>query len=144
MYTPLLCLLGLVAWTLLLVAVGIEGVRISSVLTGTAPVTGFPADEPHGSPRYRRLLRAHINCIENLPLFATVVLTGAIVHAGSTRMDTLALTYLGARVFQSLVHIASGSAVAINLRFAGFVVQLVCLTWMGVLVWRAIEASSFV
>lgn len=144
MHSPLLCLLGFVAWTLLLVAVGIGGVRVGSVLAGTAPVNGFPADEPHGRPRYRRTMRAHLNCVENLPLFAAVVLTGALVHAGSARMDTLALTYLGARVLQSLVHIASGSAVAINLRFVCFLVQLVCLTWMGVLVWQAIEASKFV
>ena len=47
-------------------------------------------------------------------------------------------------MLQSLVHIASGSGLAINLRFVAFGVQLVCLTWMGVLVWRTLAASSLV
>lgn len=144
MHIPLLCLLGFVAWTLVLVTVGVAGVRVSSILAGTAPVNGFPGDEPHGRPRYRRTMRAHLNCVENLPLFAAVVLTGAVVHAGSARMDLLTLGYLGARIVQSLAHIASGSAAAISLRFTCFVAQLVCLTWMGVLVGQAIEANHWV
>lgn len=144
MQTPLLCLLGFVLWTLLIVVVGIAGVRFTALATGTAPPNGFPADVPHGSDRYRRTMRAHMNCVENLPLFASVVLTGAIVHAGSPLMDTLALTYLGARVLQTLLHVASGQSAGIALRLAAYVVQLVCLGWMGMLVTRAILATSFV
>ena len=144
MHTPLLCLLGFVLWTVLLVACGIAAIRFTAVLTGKAPPNGFPADVPHGSERYRRTMRAHMNCVENLPLFASVVLTGALVHAGSPLMDTLALTYLGARVSQSLVHIASGRFIAITMRLTCFVVQTVCLTWMGVLVYRALMASQWV
>ena len=144
MHTPLLCLLGFVLWTVLLVACGIAAIRFTAVLTGKAPPNGFPADVPHGSERYRRTMRAHMNCVENLPLFASVVLTGAIVHAGSPLMDTLALTYLGARVLQSLVHIASGRFTAISVRLTCFVVQMVCLTWMGMLVYGALMASRLV
>lgn len=77
--------------------VGIGGVRVGNVLAGTAPVNGRTS---------RTSIPAHLNCAEHLPLFAAVVLTGALVHADSARMDTLAVTYLGARVLQSLVHIA--------------------------------------
>ena len=121
--------------------VGVVSTRVAAVLTGTAPPEGFPADVPHGSERYRRTMRAHMNCVENLPLFAAVVLTGAVVHAGSPTMDCLALTYLGARVAQSLIQIASGHRMAINLRFTCFLVQLICLGWMGALVWRTITGQ---
>ncbi|HEY0133679.1 MAG TPA: MAPEG family protein [Nannocystis sp.] len=144
MHIPLLCLLGFVSWTVLIVVVGIAGVRFTAIATGTAPPNGFPADVPHGSDRYRRTMRAHINSVENLPLFASVVLTGAVVHAGSPLMDTLALTYLGARVFHTLFHVASGRGLGIALRLTAYVVQLVCLSWMGVLVARVILASKLV
>lgn len=139
MHIPLLCLLGFALWTVFVV-IGIAVVRVSAMLTGTVPAEGFPADTPHGSPRYRRIMRAHLNCVENLPLFAAVVLTGAVVHAGSPLMDSLAQAYLGARVLQTLVHVASGSGVAIALRFTCFFAQMLCLTGMGLLVWRMLDA----
>ncbi|MCY1005482.1 MAPEG family protein [Nannocystis pusilla] len=144
MHTPLLCLLGFGAWTLLVAVLGIVTPRVLAVAMGTAPEGGFPADVPHGSDRYRRTMRAHLNCVENLPLFAAVVLTGAVVHAGSPRMDTLAIAYLAARVAQTVIHIASGSAAAVKLRFTAFAVQAVCLVWMGVLVARALGAAAAV
>ena len=144
MHTPLLCLLGFVLWIMLLVAGGIAAIRLTAVLTGKAPPNGFPADVPHGSDRYRRTMRAHMNCVENLPLFASVVLTGAVVHAGSPLMDTLALTYMGARVLHSLLHIASGEFAVIAVRLISYVVQLVCLSWMGLLVARVIMSGRLV
>ena len=73
MYTPLFCLLGFVLWTAVIAFVGIVVPRVASVLAGTAPPEGWPADVPHGSERYRRTMRAHLNCVENLPLFASVL-----------------------------------------------------------------------
>lgn len=144
MHTPLLCLLGFVSWTLLVANLGVVAVRVAAIASGTAPADGFPADVPHGSDRYRRTMRAHLNCVENLPLFAAVVLTGTLVHAGSPRMDALALTYLAARVLQSLIHVASGARTAINARFTCHVIQLVCLGWMTALVGAALRASAAV
>lgn len=144
MHTPLLCLLAFVLWTMTLVLVGIAVPRISAVLLGKAPPAGFPADVPHGSARYRRTMRAHLNCVENLPLFAAVVLTGAVVHAGSPLMDTLALTYIGARAFQTTIHVASGSQPAVVLRLLSFATQMIVLTWMGLLVYREIVAGQIV
>jgi uncharacterized MAPEG superfamily protein len=141
MHTPLACLLGFVLWTLFIVAFGIAGSRLAAAIGGQIPEGGFSADTPQGSPRYRRIMRAHMNCVENLPLFAVVVLTGAVVHAGSPLMDTLALAYLAARVLQSSFHIASGGPVAIALRFTCFLAQNLILAWMGVLVWRVLDTQ---
>jgi uncharacterized MAPEG superfamily protein len=126
---PLWCLLGFVLWTtLLLTAVG--AARVAQILGGSARPSDFPSGVPHGGDRYWRLNRAHLNCLENLPLFGAVVLTGAVIGADAQLLDDLALTYLGARVAQSVVHVASGSDLAVQLRFGFFLVQLACLLWM--------------
>lgn len=133
MTVGLYCLLGFGLWTILIVVLGIGRIRLTQVLVGEAKATDFPADVAHGSPGYRRILRAHANCVENLPLFGAVTLTAAITGRHGGMFDTLPIVYLGARVCQSTTHIASGSAMAINVRFSFFVVQLVCVCWLGFL-----------
>lgn len=129
MTTPLWCLLGFVGWTIaLLLSVG--GARLAQILGGHARPSDFPSGVPHGGDRYWRLNRAHLNCVENLPLFAAIVLTGAVIGADAPVLDRLTTTYLLARVAQSCIHIASGSDLAVQLRFTCFLVQIVSLIWM--------------
>lgn len=123
---PLLSLLGFVLWTLLLVF-SIAGWRVSRVLGGKAPANAFPADVAHGPDLYRRLLRAHVNCVENLPLFAAVVLLAHVARPSDTFVATLAPVYLAARVAQTLAHLSSGRSFAVQVRFTFFLVQLVVL-----------------
>lgn len=130
MTTPLYCLLGFAAWTLLLAVSAILTHRVPEVLRGRAASNDFPADTPHGPGWYRRLLRAHANCVENLPVFAAVVLVAAVAGVTDATMDRLAQAYLAARVLQSLSHVASGSAFAVNARFTFFVAQIICVGWM--------------
>ncbi len=131
MPTPLACLLLFIVWTvLLLLAVGTA--RVWLVLTAGASPADFPAGVPHGSDRYWRLNRAHLNCLEFLPMFAAVVLTGAVLGVTEGTVATLAEVIVVARVGQSVTHISSGSAIAVNVRFTFFLVQLVSLIAMGV------------
>ncbi len=136
MTTPLYALLGFCLWTAVLLCAGIAPFRVGSVLMGKAKPSSVPADQPHGPDWYRRLMRAHGNCVENLPLFASVVLVGHVSGYASSTFDTLSLVYLGARVCQSIAHISSGRSLVINVRFTFFVTQLACLVWMGFLVAR--------
>jgi uncharacterized MAPEG superfamily protein len=136
MTTPLWCLLGFVGWTLVLL-VALAGVRVSKVLSGAARPGDFPAGVPHGSDAYWRLNRAHSNCLENLPLFASVVLITAVGGLGGPTLDTLARTYLAARVGQSLAHLSGGGSVAVNVRFTFFLVQLGCLVGVGLVILRS-------
>lgn len=126
---PLVALLAFVAWSILLV-LGIGAVRITQVLTGEKKPNEFPSGSPHGSDRYWRLNRAHANALENLPIFAAIVLTGAALGVSSGRLAQLSEVLVGARVAQSIFHVASGSSTAVNLRFAAFATQLVCYAWM--------------
>jgi uncharacterized MAPEG superfamily protein len=126
MTTPLYALIGFVFWSVGLV-VALGSARCYQVMAGQKKSNEFPSGTQHGGDAYWRLNRAHLNCLENLPLFAAVVLVAAVTGAGSETLDMLARVFVGARVCQSLVHIASGSVMAVNIRFAFYLIQLFCL-----------------
>ncbi len=130
MTTPLFALIGFVFWTVFLV-LAIAGARVAQVASGKAAVNSFPAGQPHGGDAYWRLNRAHANCVENLPLFAAAVLTGHVTGLTTGTFATLAEVYVFARVAQSIVHVTSGSAMAVNLRFACYLVQIGSLLAMA-------------
>jgi len=133
MTTPLFALMGFVFWTVFIVlAIGV--VRVGQVASGRTAVNGFPSGQPHGSDAYWRMNRAHMNCVENLPLFAAVVLAGHVTGLTAGTFATLSQVYIVARVAQSIIHVASGSAMAVNLRFTCFVVQVGCLLSMATLI----------
>ena len=136
MTTPLWCLLGFVAWTLVLL-VAIAFARVGAVLTGVKKANEFPSGVPHGGDGYWRLNRAHMNCLENIPMFGSVVLVAAVAGIHAPILGTLAKTYLGARIGQSLSHVASGSVIAVNVRFTFFLVQVGCLVGMLWTIWSA-------
>jgi hypothetical protein len=52
------------------------------------------------------------------------------MHAGQTAItDPLACVLLGARLFQSTMHLISTSPLFVWLRFAGLLVQMLILAW---------------
>jgi len=132
-HASLYSLLGFVVWTLLVVVVGIGGPRVSAVLAHRAAPKSFTPDVPHGSERYRRTMRAHANCVENLPIFAALVLLARVTSLESAVFEALAVAVLPARVAQTAVHVASGSNLAVLVRFWFFSVQLVCFAAMAVM-----------
>jgi uncharacterized MAPEG superfamily protein len=135
MTTPIWVLLGFAGWTLLTLLATVGCYRWSRILTGRAQIKDFPADEPHGSDWYRRALRAHANCLENLPLYTAVVLAIVATGVRSGTLDRLAVVLLVARVCQTVVHIAlSPTNVATALRFIFFFTQIFCMVAMGVIV----------
>ncbi len=125
-------------WAMFLV-LSIGAARVHQVATGKTAITGFTAGVPHGPDTYWRLNRAHMNTIENLPIFATVVLAGVAADAADATFNMLAVIVVIARAVQSLIHISSGAAGAINLRFAAFAVQIVCEIWMA---WLILQAAG--
>jgi hypothetical protein len=132
MTTPLWVLLGFALWTIAVLLAGIGVRRWSLILTGRAQLTDFPADTPHGSPAYRRAIRAHANCVENLPVYGAIVFALFAAQIGSPTLDTLAVVFLIARICQSSVHlvlIETNTTVAI--RFGFFFIQLAIMLWMA-------------
>src|SRR5262245_51011784 len=70
MSVPVWAVLAVATWTIAILILGVGMYRWSLILAGKAELKSFPGDEPHGSPLYRRAVRAHANCVENLPVFA--------------------------------------------------------------------------
>lgn len=129
MSPSLLALLGFIAWTLLLLVI-METIRSRLVLTGAVAANGFQPDNANLSPFMQRLARAHANCLEGLPVFGGLLLLAAV--AGRTAVtDPLAWVLLGARVVQSLIHLASTTPAAVTARFTAFAVQMgIAVYWV--------------
>ena len=126
---PLLALLAFAGWAVILVLlIGFH--RVSAVLMGAKRPNEFPSGVPHGGDRYWRLNRAHINTVENLPIFASIVLAGAALGVSSERLAGLAEVIVIARVAQSFFHVLSGRSLVVNFRFSAYLVQVTCFAWM--------------
>jgi uncharacterized MAPEG superfamily protein len=105
MTVPIWMLLGFAAWTvcLLLFTVGIY--RWSRILTGRVPIRDFLADKVEGEEWYRRAMRAHANCVENLPVFGVIVFALFVSNVGGATANYLSIGILASRVIQSLIHV---------------------------------------
>jgi uncharacterized MAPEG superfamily protein len=126
-------LLGFVAWTLLLLVLGIGVTRVRQVLRHEARANSFNPQVPHGTEAYQRRMRAHLNCVENLPIFAALVLLGGLLGVSGAVFQAAAFAVLPMRMGQSVAHIASGRNRAVLVRFGFFSAQLVCFAIMLVL-----------
>lgn len=137
MSIPVWVLLGFAGWTLLTLLATIGWYRWSRILTGRAEIKDFPADPAQGSDWYKRAMRAHANCLENLPLYTAVVVAIVVTGARSIALDWLAIVFIGARVCQTFVHIAlTPTNFATALRFIFFSIQMICMVTMGFIVVR--------
>lgn len=135
MSTTLAALVGYITWTFALIT-ALELARTYLVLVKGYPATQFKADGADISPIMGRLCRAHANCVEGFPIFGGLLLLA--LAAGHTKItDPLALYLLAARLGQSLTHLVSGGAGAVNIRFAFFVAQLAIA---GIWIARFIQA----
>lgn len=117
-----IALTGFITWALFLLVL-MEVIRSQLVLRGKVPANGFTPDNAALSPFMQRLARAHANCVEGLPIFGGLLLVAIATHR-TLMTDSLAYLLLGSRIFQSLVHLASLSAVAVTIRFTAFAVQM--------------------
>ncbi len=115
-------LTGFIAWALALLIL-MEFLRVKLVLTSKVRSNEFVPDNSNLSPFMHRLARAQTNCLEGLPIFGGLMLV-ALVTNRATVTDGLAPVLLGARLFQSSVHLASLSVMAVNVRFTAFAVQM--------------------
>lgn len=130
MSPTLTALTGFILWTLLLLTtMGLARTRL--VMTRQVPPNGFRPDNAGLSPFLQRLARAHMNCIEGLPIFGGLMLVAAA--AGHTDItDPLAYVFLAARIVQSTIHLASTSNRAVTFRFVAFLVQVLIGLWWAV------------
>ncbi|GLR14210.1 hypothetical protein GCM10007907_30000 [Chitinimonas prasina] len=122
-------LLGYAGWCVLMVLLLINH-RALFLLRGERAVNGFTADNKGLGDLAERIVRVHGNCIENLPLVATVLLY-AIATGQTAVTDAAAPLLLGLRVSQSLVHLSGTRAWQVWLRLGCFLGQLAILAmWL--------------
>jgi len=127
MTTPQLSLLLFTLWTLGVLMVTVGWYRWSSILLGRAAIHQFRSDDVQGADWYRRAMRAHANCVENLPVFGAIVLVLSSARVQSSAIDALSLLVPSARVIQSLMHICfTETPRTVGVRFTAFTVQLLC------------------
>jgi uncharacterized MAPEG superfamily protein len=126
--TPITALIGFTAWTLLLVLVvfAYRGIR---VLTGT-PINSWPRGAALPDPGFvKRATDAHANCLENLPLFAVIVLS-AVALSRLPAIAVFAPYVLYARLGQSLVHLIGTNVLLVMIRATFWAIQLVLFVLM--------------
>jgi uncharacterized MAPEG superfamily protein len=128
-------LLGFATWTVLLLMVTVGIYRWVEILLGRKRIGAFPADQVEGADWYRRSMRAHANCIENLPVFGAIVLTLYASGVSGLAVDRLCTAVLVARVVQSTVHVSHRQTDAfVSVRFSFFCVQLAAFLALIVLI----------
>jgi uncharacterized MAPEG superfamily protein len=124
-----LCLFA--GWTILLVV----SLGLYRALTSARTGKGLNTFTPGGTdldPFGQRLTRAHLNCLETLPVVAAVILSAAVAGRADVT-DGLAIPFFYARVGQTLAHLASTAMPFVLVRATLFFVQpVILLIWL----WR--------
>lgn len=134
MTIPLGALLAFVLWTMLPLG-GMGWIRLGRIRRGEARTRDYlTGGVATGDDLHARLVRVHLNCLENLPLFGSVVLVAHVIGLASGAFDGLSIAYMVLRVGQSTVHAASPRARAITLRFVLYSAQIAVLLVMMALV----------
>lgn len=131
MILPVWMLVGFAAWTVLLLLATVGVYRWSRILTGRVAIRNFRADQIEGADWYKRAMRAHANCVENLPVFGAIVFGLYVGNVTGALVNALTVAVLVARIMQSMVHVCfvQTNAVA-SVRFGFFFVQIVSFLWL--------------
>jgi uncharacterized MAPEG superfamily protein len=124
-------LAGFAGWTLLLALI-MATIRMSNLFGGARiPINRF---SPSGEdlPGFgQRVTRAHMNCVENLPVFAALVAAAGFSGQFGV-MEGTAMCVLYARLGQSIVHMISTSPAMVWIRATFFFIQVLLMAWYAV------------
>lgn len=127
--TGITALLLFAAWTLVLLSVYV-GYRVALVLAMKKKANSWTRGDATDDPAFiKRAQNAHLNCVENLPIFGAIVLAAAVMGKNEI-VDSVAGLYLLARIAQSVVHLISTSHWFVFIRANLFVVQLLLSAYM--------------
>lgn len=101
MKTELLYLTFVVAFTGLL---WVPYILDRIAVRGLIDAVGYPQNPKPQSPWAQRLLKAHLNAVENLVVFAPLVLAAHAVGLSTPAIATASVVYFWARVVHALVY----------------------------------------
>jgi uncharacterized MAPEG superfamily protein len=127
--TSMQALLGFTGWTLLLVLI-VFAWRGTAILLQGRKADSWTRGKQVDDPGFvRRVEHAHANALENLPLFAVLVLAAAAMGKSAVT-DAYAAYVLYARIGQSVVHMIGISHWLVMLRATFWSVQLILFVLM--------------
>lgn len=137
---PIWMLLGFAVWTVLILLFTVGIYRWSRILGGKSEIRSFRADVIEGEDWYVRSMRAHANCVENLPVFGAIVFALHVSGVSGTATNVLVALVLVARVCQSITHVAlSQTNTVVFVRFIFFFIQLVSFLGLsGIILWESL------
>jgi uncharacterized MAPEG superfamily protein len=130
---PVWVLLVFALWTLLTLVFSIGVYRFGKIFKGGSAFDTYRFPDVDQNERHRRALRAHMNCVENLPVYGALVVVMIYTGVFAPVLSVLAIVFMVFRVLHTFVHVGFTQKGKVTIvRFSLFVVQLVCMTWMGV------------
>lgn len=100
---------------------------------GLADAVGYPENPKPQSPWAQRLIKAHANAVENLVIFAVLVLAAHVLEVTAAAVATAAMVYFWARV----VHVLSYTFAIPWFRTLSFAVGFAC---QAVIAWQILVA----
>lgn len=132
MAIPVWVLLLFALWTLLTLAFSVGVYRMGKIFRGRSAFDAYRFPDVDQNERHRRALRAHMNCVENLPVYGALVIVMIYTGVFAPILDVLAIVLMVFRVLHTFVHVGFPQRGTITVvRFSFFAVQLVCMFWMG-------------
>lgn len=137
---PIWMLLGFAVWTVLILLFTVGIYRWSRILGGKSEIRSFRADVIEGEDWYLRSMRAHANCVENLPVFGAIVFALHVSGISGTATNVLVALVLVARVCQSITHVAlTQTNTVVFVRFVFFFIQLISFLGLsGIILWESL------
>ena len=103
--------------------------RVLEVLRGKS-MNSWGRDDGIAVPAIvKRMQHAHLNCLENLPIFAILVFA-AYFMGKQPAVDGLACYVLYARLAQSIIHLIGTSAALVFVRATFYVIQVLIFFYM--------------
>ena len=127
--TAITALLLFAAWTLVLMFTYV-GYRVALVLAMKKPANSWGRDDKTDDPAFIvRAKHAHLNALENLPVFAAIVLAGVALGKAPV-VDQVAAFVLYARLAQSTVHLIGVNHWLVFIRANFLVIQAALFLYM--------------
>lgn len=95
---------------------------------GLKDAVGYPENPKPQSPWAQRLMKAHLNAVENLVVFATLVLVANALGVSGPAIASSAMVYFWARVVHVVAYTLGIPWVRTLAFAAGFLAQA-CIAW---------------
>ncbi len=139
MTVPAWVLLAFAVWTLAVVGGTVGLYRWREMLARRESFASWGEYRVAGAAWYRRALRAHANCVENLPVYGAIVLVMAVARIDLPVLDVLAVVLITARVAQTTVHVAfAQTSRVVGVRSSFYHLQWFCMVAMAAITaWHA-------